>query len=82
MSSEAGVYHAHLMVCRSCFAPNDHYCDEGRELRLKADAAFIASLPDLHQRRYWRALEHKKNPDNMERLDELIKQKYEEQRSG
>lgn len=82
MSGEAQQYHAHLMGCRRCYAPNSRYCEVGRDLRLHADAAFIASLPDLHLRRYWRGLEHRQHPENMQRLDELIKQKYKEKSSG
>lgn len=82
MSSEASAYHNHLMACRACFAPNNHYCEEGRDLRLHADAAFIASKPDLGQRRYWRSLEQRQNPENMARLDELIKEKFKEKGNG
>ncbi|WP_313453238.1 hypothetical protein [Stutzerimonas nitrititolerans] len=81
-SGEYIAYHAHLMTCRSCYAPTSRYCDVGRDLRLQAEAAFIASLKTLPERRYWRALEEKNHPENMVRLDELIKQKYRGQVNG
>lgn len=79
-SPERHAYFNHCMACRSCFAPSSRYCDVGQELRLKADAAFIAGLDDLASRRRWIASEEKKNPALMPRLKELVAEKYKERK--
>lgn len=82
VSVEANAYINHLMTCRSCYAPCRRFCAVGLGLNLASDAAYIAGLADIGDRRYWRESQRKKHPEHMERLDELIKQKFEELRVG
>lgn len=82
VSPEAGAYISHLMVCRSCYAPRRIHCPAGLALQLHSDASYIAALPDLAQRRYWRESQRKRHPQDMDRLDALIKQIFEERKSG
>ncbi len=81
VSVEANAYINHLMTCRSCYAPCRRFCPAGLELNLAADAAYIAGLESISDRRYWRESQRKKHPEHMERLDELIKLKFEELRA-
>ena len=73
---ERYAYINHCMACRSCFAPSNRYCPAGQELRLQADAVFIAALTNLGEHRRWMASEEKKNPALMPRLKELVAEKY------
>lgn len=72
------TYINHCMSCPNCYAPNARYCPEGLELRLQADAVFIASLDNITDRRRWMACIDKRNPAHMPRLKELVAQKYKE----
>lgn len=77
-SVERHAYFNHCIACANCYAPSARYCPDGQELRLQADAVFIAGLDDLGARRRWMASEEKKNPALMPRLKELVAEKYRE----
>lgn len=82
VSVEHGAYLNHVLSCSSCYAPSARFCGDGQELRLAADAVFIAGLKDLGERRRWMASEEAKNPNLMPRLKELVAQKYKERANG
>lgn len=80
-TEEFEAYTSHLMGCRSCFAPNRHFCQQGLTMKLETDARFVCSLGSLEDRRRWMARFKVEIPAHIERLESIVKRMYGE-RSG
>lgn len=71
------------MRCRGCYAPTSRYCEQGLQLRLEADAMFIASLPGRHERQRWLESSRRQlDAEQFERLEAMARAKYQELRNG
>lgn len=57
---------------QNCHPMHDIYCAEGRELWINNQAAFIADLETLAERKYWIAQTKKMSPHYVERIKKAV----------
>ncbi|MCK2122077.1 hypothetical protein [Pseudomonas sp. PNPG3] len=55
-------YLNHLMVCRSCYAPNKRHCSVGQGLRIEYDAQFLMTIADTYRRKAIMRREFEQDP--------------------
>jgi len=66
----------HWTACKKCYPRHDIYCVEGRELWINNQAAFIADLENLSDRKYWIAQTKKISPQYVERIKVAVVEKF------
>lgn len=73
---EFDAFTNHWAGCRNCHPMHDIYCAEGRELWINNQAAFIADLETLDERKYWLAQTQKMSPQYVERIKAAVIEKF------
>lgn len=73
---EFDLFTNHWAGCRNCHPMHDIYCAEGRELWINNQAAFIADLETLSERKYWLAQTQKMSPQYVERIKAAVIEKF------
>lgn len=68
----------HWAGCRNCHPQHDRYCVEGLELWINNQAAFIANLEALKDRKYWLGVVAKNSPKYIEQIKKKVLEKFEE----
>lgn len=66
----------HWAGCRNCHPMHNKYCAEGRELWINNQAAFIAYLETLSERKYWLAQTQKMSPQYVEKIKAAVIEKF------
>lgn len=72
----------HIMGCKGCYAPGRRYCEVGNEMRLQDFARYVADLPTLQARRERMDFLRREYPGDVERLEQLVREKYREKAHG
>lgn len=73
---EFDLFTNHWAGCQNCHPMHDIYCADGRELWINNQAAFIASLETLSERKYWLAQTQKMSPHYVEQIKDAVKSKF------
>lgn len=72
----------HLMLCKKCNGGQGRYCDEGKVLKIKSDAAFyaeaMAKLATKAEREAYMAKFYPKNYFDVPALNAEISRQYQE----
>lgn len=68
----------HLMGCLQCKPRSSTYCDEGRRLRIRHNAEYIASLPRLEDRQRWIGYMRQNMPYEAPKIEALVIDMFEQ----